>query len=224
MLLFERYRLIKVLLDALPDREWHVKTGRRVQAIREHADGVVVTFADGSVEEGSIVIGADGVHSGVRRLLAEMGPDDTAGGATIDAVPFTSLYLGLYGHGPRPAALRPGETSEFHHDGWAFQTLTGHDRTFYFIYKKLGTPTKERRRFAEADAGEFVKSYLPERVVGDLTFQDLWEHRDLGNIRLLEQGVSRTWSRGRTVLVGDAAHKVIFLQSIPPLHSRWISR
>jgi 2-polyprenyl-6-methoxyphenol hydroxylase-like FAD-dependent oxidoreductase len=209
--LFERYRLIKVLLEALPDREKRIKTNKRLQAIRERADGVTVEFTDGTVEEGSIVIGADGVHSGVRRLLSEQHP------GAIDANPYISIYCGLYGHGPIHPAVAQGETAEFHHDGWSFQLLTALDRTFYFVYCKLDTPTKNRKRFTETDVLEFSKPYLDKGLFADITFKDLWDTKDLGNLRLLEQGISKTWSHGRLVLVGDAVHKVIFSS---PTHPR----
>ncbi|KAK9424712.1 hypothetical protein SUNI508_13557 [Seiridium unicorne] len=202
VMLFERYQLVDLLLRSLPDHHQRIKTSKGVKSIQERDDGVSVTLEDGSVEHGSIVIGADGVHSKVRQLLSEMHPGD------IDAAPFTSFTHGLYGHGPRTDAFHDGEIVERHSDGWAFQTLTGGDRTYYFIYKTLAEPTKERKRFTKADAAEFVKPYLDETIIGDITFEDLWKGRDVGNLRHLEQGISRVWSRGRVVLLGDSVHKV----------------
>jgi 2-polyprenyl-6-methoxyphenol hydroxylase-like FAD-dependent oxidoreductase len=201
-MLFERRRLIQLLLESLPEYQSHVRTNKSVQSIQEHDEGVSVSFEDGSVEHGSMVIGADGVHSTVRRMLSEK----SAG--QIEPEPFAAHTIGLYGHGPRVEAFRIGEVIEKHCSGWSFQTLTGRDRTYYFIYARLEKPTKERRRFTEEDAQEFAERYLKERILGDVTFGDLWDKRDLGNLRHLEQGVSRTWSRGRIVLIGDAAHKV----------------
>ncbi|KAI1841163.1 hypothetical protein JX266_012630 [Neoarthrinium moseri] len=202
ILLFERFRLMKLLLDSIPDREEHIRTGMTLKSIKEHDQGVSVAFEDGTVDEGSIVIGADGVHSTVRHLLSDMSAGE------VEAMPFTTVIQGLYGHGPRIDGMRNGEVVENHHDGWAVQTLTGRDRTFYFIYAKLKQPTKDRRRFTTADTQEFMQLYSHEKVFGEVTFADLWERRDLGELRYLEQGVAKTWSRGRVVLVGDSVHKV----------------
>lgn len=201
-MLFERFQLVKLMLEALPDHQHNVRTSKSLKSIKEDRDGVTVTFEDGATEHGSIVIGADGVHSKVRQLLSE------AGSGKIEAAPFTSFFRGLYGHGRRTPSYRVGELIEKHHDGWSFQTFTDRDRTYYFIYEKLKEPTKERRRFTNAEAQEFAERYRHEKVLGDATFGELWDNRDVGNLRHLEQGVSRTWSQGRVVLVGDSAHKV----------------
>jgi len=67
-LLLERKEFINCLYKALPSRDF-VKIGNGVTAITESADGVKVFLADGSVEEGDIVVGCDGVNSSVRQLM-----------------------------------------------------------------------------------------------------------------------------------------------------------
>ncbi|KAH8670849.1 hypothetical protein BX600DRAFT_231238 [Xylariales sp. PMI_506] len=202
LLLFNRYELIELLLRTLPDHEKRVKTSKGIKSIAETKTGVVVTFDDGTVEEGSIVIGADGVHSTVRRLLGERSP------GKFDADPFSSHYWGVYAHGPKIDGIRGGETVERHDDGWAVQSLSREDWSFFFLYEKLPQPTNERKRFTLSDAEEFIKPHLNTKITKDVTFGDLWARRQFGNLRYLEQGISRTWSHGRVVLVGDAVHKV----------------
>ncbi|KAI0134573.1 hypothetical protein BJ170DRAFT_591543 [Xylariales sp. AK1849] len=202
-LLLQRYDFMKLLLDAIPDQKEHIRTGKTVESIIERDEGISIIFDDGTVDTGSLVIGADGVHSSVRRCMSEMSHGET------DSNPFTSFYWGIYGHGPRPAGLRNGEIVERHDHGWAMQTLSGGDRTFFFLYSKLEEPTKERRRFTDHEAQKFVEPYLDKKIINNVTFGDLWEHREVGNMRYLEQGISKQWSHGgRIVLVGDAAHKV----------------
>ncbi|HEY1319246.1 MAG TPA: hypothetical protein VGF32_03325, partial [Streptosporangiaceae bacterium] len=45
----------------------------RIAGLAEDGDGVKVTFASGAVRRFDIVVGADGLHSGVRRLA--FGPE-----------------------------------------------------------------------------------------------------------------------------------------------------
>lgn len=59
--------LLERLLDDLPvDR---VRCGVRATAVADTRDGVRVDFDDGTSAEGDVVIGADGLHSTVRRIV-----------------------------------------------------------------------------------------------------------------------------------------------------------
>ena len=71
----EVYRgdLARVLCAAGADRTEFL-FGDRIAALDESADGVAVTFAGGLRRTFDLVIGADGVHSGVRRLA--FGPEE----------------------------------------------------------------------------------------------------------------------------------------------------
>ncbi|MCM6772320.1 FAD-dependent monooxygenase [Nocardia sp. CDC159] len=57
--------------------------GEHIQALRQDATGVEVTFASGGIERFDLVVGADGVHSATRRLA--FGPEERF-----------SIYLGGY--------------------------------------------------------------------------------------------------------------------------------
>jgi 2-polyprenyl-6-methoxyphenol hydroxylase-like FAD-dependent oxidoreductase len=65
--------LARVLCAASADRTEYL-FGDRITALDESADGVDVTFAGGARRRFDLVIGADGVHSGVRRLA--FGPEE----------------------------------------------------------------------------------------------------------------------------------------------------
>lgn len=51
-----------------------VEHGRRLVEVHEHPGGVTAVFADGRTAEADILIGADGVHSTVRRLIDPEAP------------------------------------------------------------------------------------------------------------------------------------------------------
>lgn len=70
-MLFHRAKLLEILYDRLPDRENKVQTQKEVTGIFKHETGVTVICADGTKHQGSIVLGADGVYSAVRRLMNE---------------------------------------------------------------------------------------------------------------------------------------------------------
>jgi 2-polyprenyl-6-methoxyphenol hydroxylase-like FAD-dependent oxidoreductase len=49
----------------------NVKFSKRLTTIEQHPDKVVLKFADGDVAEASVLAGADGIKSGVRKHVLE---------------------------------------------------------------------------------------------------------------------------------------------------------
>jgi 2-polyprenyl-6-methoxyphenol hydroxylase-like FAD-dependent oxidoreductase len=64
----QRRDLLKVLSDRIPD-ESKIQTSKRVSKVDHSNDGVVVYCVDGSQYSGDIVVGADGIHSAVKKLM-----------------------------------------------------------------------------------------------------------------------------------------------------------
>ena len=67
-----RADLLDVIAAALPANS--VTLGKRCATVESHTDVAVARFEDGSQIEADVVIGADGIHSRVRKAL--FGPDD----------------------------------------------------------------------------------------------------------------------------------------------------
>lgn len=65
-------RIFELLRAAFPGERYHL--GRDLSGFEQHAGGVTLRFADGSREDGDLVVGADGFRSSVRASLA---PDVT---------------------------------------------------------------------------------------------------------------------------------------------------
>lgn len=59
--------LLGILATALPAGVLHL--GERAESFDQDADGVTVRFASGRETRGDVVVGADGIHSTVRRIL-----------------------------------------------------------------------------------------------------------------------------------------------------------
>lgn len=66
------------LYECLPDQEL-VRLGCEVKAINQDESGVEVVLTDGTVEKGDMVLGADGVRSGVRSIMWEHANKTTPG-------------------------------------------------------------------------------------------------------------------------------------------------
>ena len=63
---FHRADLLEALAAALPAQV--VRMGYRCVGIEAEANGPLVRFENDGVERGDVIIGADGIHSSVRRI------------------------------------------------------------------------------------------------------------------------------------------------------------
>jgi 2-polyprenyl-6-methoxyphenol hydroxylase-like FAD-dependent oxidoreductase len=90
-----RSDLYRVLRDAVVEANIPVVHGKRLVSASETADGVCVSFEDGSHANGDILIGADGIRSTVRGLIDPGAPaPHYAGTLGFGAlVPFDSLRI-----------------------------------------------------------------------------------------------------------------------------------
>lgn len=61
-------RIYRLLKDAFPPEHYHF--GASLARIQQHAGSVTAVFADGATERGDLLVGADGIRSSVRDLLA----------------------------------------------------------------------------------------------------------------------------------------------------------
>lgn len=74
MVFIERRELLRVLYEHINDKAT-IHDNTPVLAYHDTEDGVTVTVAGGASHHGHVLIGADGTHSQVRKLLAEKTAD-----------------------------------------------------------------------------------------------------------------------------------------------------
>ncbi|CEI70392.1 hypothetical protein FVEN_g1100 [Fusarium venenatum] len=204
MTLFSRLDFALTLLNALENKEERVKTNKRLSKITQDKTGVKVEFADGTFEEGSIVIGADGVWSSVRDQMVAQAPkglfDDTVN-------PFEATHAGVFAKAALDPRLEPGSNINVYQKDSHVQVFTNRNEAMIIVYHRIPAERK-RTYFGQNDAEDAAKPWLDVYVADGLTFGDLWRKKTAGGTANYDEGVLPFWHWGRMVLVGDAAHKM----------------
>ncbi|KAH7141658.1 hypothetical protein EDB81DRAFT_691144 [Dactylonectria macrodidyma] len=204
MMLFNRGSFAKTLVESLDNWEQHVKTSKRLTNIVSDKHGVVVEFADGSSENGSIVIGADGIWSTVRDKMMDQAPE---GLFDRNLNPFEAPYSGVFAKTDRTDGLVPGSNINVYQRDTHVQVFTSETEAHIIAYRRIPV-SKERTHFGQNDAEVTAKSWFQVPVAENVTFGDLWNSKTAGGSANFDEGVLKWWHWGRMVLVGDAAHKM----------------
>jgi 2-polyprenyl-6-methoxyphenol hydroxylase-like FAD-dependent oxidoreductase len=201
-LTMKRSRLALALADEATRRGVTVIHGRRLVDATTTPDGVEARFDDGSTMTADLLIGADGVHSVVRRA--------------IDAAAPTGRYVGLTNFGGITlAADVPASARELAPEAWDF--IFGRQAFFG------ATPAPN------GDVVWFVNDPRPEISAEEraTTTLETWQARlaerfdddpvpaaalirtgrlELAADNTYDLGHVPTWHRGRMLVIGDAAH------------------
>ncbi|MFC8797852.1 FAD-dependent monooxygenase [Promicromonospora sp. NPDC057138] len=173
-----------------------------VDTLDENPHGVDVTFRSGKQRTFDLVVGADGMHSGTRRIV--FGPEPEfhrylGYGFVVFTMPNTfglSRELMMWNTPGRAAALYA--TGETHDEVHAFLNFHQPEQPL----DVLRDPEAQRELVARtyAGAGWEVPSLVKAMYEADDLFFDT-----AGQIRM------PAWSSGRVALVGDAAYAPSFL-------------
>jgi 2-polyprenyl-6-methoxyphenol hydroxylase-like FAD-dependent oxidoreductase len=165
-----------------------------VRSMNETPGGVEVTFAGGNARRFDLVVGADGLHSNIRALA--FGPEE-------ECVHPMGYYIAIF---TLPDILRLGDAGKYYVELGKRVGCFGTPRdgkakaSFYFASQKLAY---DRRDIASQ------KKLLRETFAGvGWETPRLLEHLDAAPdlyFDSLSQVRMKTWSSGRTVLLGDAA-------------------
>jgi FAD-dependent urate hydroxylase len=194
----KRADLYRVLYEEAAGRGLHIEHGKRLIAAEEVGNHVRAVFADGTEAVGDVLIGCDGVHSTVRRIIDPTAPAPTYSGLITN---------GGYARGV-PVDTEPG----------SYEMVFG--KRAFFGYAKA--PDGEVWWFANVP-----RSTEPARGEIEAIDPDEWRGRlldlfaeDAGPAVLLVEatpaptGMSPihampslpNWHRGRMLAIGDAAH------------------
>lgn len=168
--------------------------GTTVTAAAQETDGVIATLSDGSTLHANLLVGADGLHSSVRRLVfGEESRFRVDMDHMVGAFPLRRVPQGL-AEGSGTTFIGPHRTA-------AVINLGPGRSSAFFAYRSADT---------EADLGRGSVAALGE-AFGDLgggvpdALEQLREDPGEAYFDSVSQIRMDAWSSGRVVLLGDAA-------------------
>ncbi|KAK4174523.1 hypothetical protein QBC36DRAFT_218263, partial [Triangularia setosa] len=216
---FARADLLSTLYNTLPPwaKSSKIHTSKTVTSITSSPDptgGVEVLCSDNTSYTASFVIGADGIHSIVRKTILSLSPSSPVPVKPQLKTRYSLLWFSLprSSHPSILSYIPASAAYEVHTKDLSFQLLANEQSNiqFCFIYQLLPPGLKQ---FSEKDSETIIATpnvaALPLGESG-LTVKDVWPLRSKSGITPLEEGVlGPQWHfKNQVVVIGDAAHKV----------------
>jgi 2-polyprenyl-6-methoxyphenol hydroxylase-like FAD-dependent oxidoreductase len=182
-----RAKLHEIFAGALERTK--VSLAKQCVGFDDDGAGVTLRFADGSSERGGLLVGADGIHSAVRRQLFGDEPPRYAG------------YTSWRGIAPRPPGVEPGRVAEIWGRGLRFGFAAVDAGSVYWFAvanaEEGGRDDDARKAVIE----RFRDFCEPVMALVEATPQERVFRTDI-----CDRPPIASWSRGRVTLIGDAAH------------------
>jgi 6-hydroxynicotinate 3-monooxygenase len=192
-LLAHRGDLHAALASAVPDVS--IKLGHKLVGLDETADGVRLTFANGTSIVADAAVGADGVHSVVRDILFGVTPVNFTG-----RIAYRTTY---------PAALLGGEGIDDCTKWW------GEDRHIVIYYVK--PDRSEVYLVTSQPEPDFrIESWSAKGDIRELRASFRGFHPQVGHVlaacpdvhkwAIVDRDSLEHWANGNVTLLGDACH------------------
>ncbi|KAG0363643.1 hypothetical protein BG005_009061 [Podila minutissima] len=219
LIFFSRPDFYNLLLSKIPPSKLHMN--KKIMSILQNDEGVMIRCSDNTSYHGDILIGADGAYSGVRQSLYKQ-LDDQGLLPAEDKEEMEMAYLCIVGMaGP----LNPEKYPSLKDSRCHFATVLGqgkpHSWTTVTLPEnkmswsakiQLDRATAKDMMFRNSEWGpEANKAMIKEvynfpvkqgGVLGDLI--DATD-KDMISRVYIEEKLFRTWTHGRTALIGDGA-------------------
>ncbi|MEC0265889.1 FAD-dependent monooxygenase [Paenibacillus anseongense] len=192
--LIHRARLQAILAESLRD-ETMLHDRKKMISFEQNEQGVSVRFEDGTEDHADILIGADGLHSDVVRLLF--------GAGTLTYSGFTA-FRGVAAYVDPAYTLEVGGGFEAWGSGRRFGfSQLGEGQIYWFV--AINAPEGQEVWIKKEHVLQQLSGWHPpiEEVVMATDEQAILKHD------IYDREPLSSWSKGRVVLLGDAAHPML---------------
>ncbi|GJJ74642.1 hypothetical protein EMPS_07000 [Entomortierella parvispora] len=221
---FARPKFHELLLSKVPAEKIHYN--KKVVSMDENEERVLIQCDDGTTYRGDILVGADGTYSEVRQSLYKTLQEKNLLPSS-DAVEMKKGFLAMFGTtdpmDPEQYPFLKNEGSTFNQViergtsySWAGFNIP-ENRVCWAVVSQIASTTKsEQTKFSSLGWGpesnhDFTDQVRDFKVPGCGTIGNLIDATPKDTICrvFLEEKLFKTWSFGRIVLIGDAAHKLL---------------
>ncbi|KAF9906106.1 hypothetical protein EC991_000974 [Linnemannia zychae] len=222
---FARPDFYNLLLSKVPADRIHFN--KKVTSLEQNKEGVMIRCSDGTTYHGDILVGADGAYSGVRQALYKR--LEKAGKLpSSDSNELSKGFICMVGTTTAvDPAQYPGVDDECANINqiigknsnycWSAFSVPGNRICWNVILQLATVEEANQHKFKNSEWGAdssdpMIKAVRDFRIpFGNKTLGDLIDATPMENISrvFLEDKLFETWNQGRTVLIGDACHKLL---------------
>ncbi len=197
-LTIHRADLLAALTEAFP--AGRIQLGRRLEGVHEDDDGVTLHFADGEPLRAAAVVGADGIHSAVRRAVFGAESPRFTGIVAYRAVVPAERVAGLPKLGAFTKWWGPNPSSQI----VTFPLNRGRD---IFIFATTPQDSWQLESWTAPGDVEELRAQYTDYHADARALLDACD--SVLKTALYERDPMPAWSRGRVTLLGDAAHPML---------------
>ncbi|KAF9114753.1 hypothetical protein BGX30_006492, partial [Mortierella sp. GBA39] len=222
-LFFARPELYDMLFKQIPSERIHMS--KKILSFQQNHEGVMLRFSDNTTVHGDILVGADGAHSAVRQHLYKTLTKEGLLPKS-DTKAMTKGYISLVGTtneldpAKYPCLTEPkcevtfviGDKNTPY--TWVLFSIPG-NRICWNVIIQLGIEKIADDQFKSSDWKPQQNQEMLDLLRGLKTpygiMGDLFDATPIERISKVyyEDMLFETWTHGRTVLIGDAAHKLL---------------
>ncbi|KAF3045925.1 hypothetical protein E8E12_007443 [Didymella heteroderae] len=208
----DRQMIIQILYENLRDKS-KVLTNKGVIKVEQATGEVKLTTEDGTIFHGDLLVGADGIHSTVRREMWRLAEQDSpAYFAVSERRNVPTEYCCIFGISKPNDKFAKYSSQNIQGQNHSYLVATGpNHRIYWFLFKKLPEVTRglyeKIPRFTDEQRDALAAEHSNDLVSDTLTFGELYATRTTATLQALPEVVFKRWHYNRIITIGDAAHK-----------------